>query len=53
METLGIAMLVQQERDRVTDRVNKQGWMIASLEKGSRGRLKDALTRAGRTPVDC
>jgi hypothetical protein len=45
MEPFGHGMAIQKERERITDRVNREAWMLESVEPRSRGKLGEALVR--------
>ncbi len=53
MEMYGAAMIVQQERARVNERINREGWMLETVDGSARGKFKDALIRRVRRSGEC
>lgn len=45
MDTFGVSSFVQEERNRWTDKINRDAWKIEHIEQPTRGRLKAAMLR--------
>ncbi|CAN5494034.1 hypothetical protein BH23CHL2_BH23CHL2_14170 [soil metagenome] len=45
MDSYGVTDFVQQERNRMAEKINRDGWKFEHIEQPARGRMKFAALR--------